>query len=65
MFLDQNLRTIRVAKDKLALCGSLRRQLVHLELHGVWSGLRRTLSPLTFGWALAEHVLAFLRTRGG
>lgn len=63
MFLDQNLRNIREAKNRLAICCELRRRLVHIEVQGLWGGVRRTCSNLTLGLSIAEQILNFLRER--
>ena len=65
MFLDQELKKIQEAKNRLALCCELRRELIHIEVQGVWGSGRRVLSSLTLGWAVAEQVLNFLRERKG
>lgn len=63
MFLDQELKKIQEAKNRLAICCELRRRLVHIEVQGVCSGVRRTLSSLTMGLAVAEQIMSFLRER--
>ncbi|MBW6521781.1 MAG: hypothetical protein K0A99_12370 [Desulfoarculaceae bacterium] len=63
MFLDQELKDIHEAKDRLAIRCELRRRLVQLEVRGFWFGARRTLSNLTLGLAVVEQVLSFLRER--
>ena len=35
MFLDQELKNIREAKNRLAICCELRRRLVQVEIQGV------------------------------
>jgi hypothetical protein len=63
MFLDQELKNIHEAKNRLVICCDLRRRLVHLEVQDLWFGLRRTFSNLTLGLAVAEQILRFLRER--
>ncbi|MBU0994194.1 MAG: hypothetical protein KJ737_17020 [Proteobacteria bacterium] len=63
MFLDQELKNIQEAKNRLAICGDLRRSMVHIEVQGAWRGVCRTLSNLTLGLALTEQILNFLRER--
>ena len=63
MFLDQELKNIQEAKNRLAICCDLRRRLVHIEVQGVSCGVRRSLSNLTLGLAVAEQILGFLRER--
>jgi hypothetical protein len=63
MFLDAELKGIQEVKNRLAICGDLRRQLIDIEIQGVRSGVRRTLSNLTLGLAIAEQILGLLRER--
>ncbi|MDP3481425.1 MAG: hypothetical protein Q8R88_16785 [Desulfoprunum sp.] len=63
MFLDQELKNIQEAKNRLAICCDLRRQLVDIEVQGIYGGVRRTLSSLTLGMAVAEQIFSFLRQR--
>jgi hypothetical protein len=63
MFLDQELKNIQEAKNRMAICCELRRRLVHIEVQGICNGARRTLSNLTMGLAVAEQILNFLRER--
>lgn len=65
MFLDQELKKIQEDKNRLAICCDLRRRLVHIEVQGIWGGVRRSLSNLTLGLAVAEQILSFLRDRKG
>ncbi|MCX5869582.1 MAG: hypothetical protein NTY00_02885 [Deltaproteobacteria bacterium] len=65
MFLDQELKKIQEDKNRLAICCDLRRRLVHIEVQGIWCGVRRTFSNLSLGLALAEQILSFLRDRKG
>lgn len=65
MFLDHELKNIQQDKDRLAICCDLRRRLVHIEVQGIRFGVRRTLSNLTLGVAVVEHILRFLRERKG
>ncbi|MEK6202044.1 MAG: hypothetical protein N2A40_06450 [Desulfobulbaceae bacterium] len=63
MFLDQELKNIQEAKNRLVICSDLRRRLVHLEVQDLWLGVRRTFSNLTLGLAITEQILSFLRER--
>ncbi len=63
MFLDQELKNIQEAKDRLAICCDLRRRLVHIEVQDINFGVRRSLSNLTLGLAVAEQIFGFLRGR--
>lgn len=63
MFLDQNLKRIQEAKNRLVLCGELRRRLVDIEVRDIGFGACRTLSNLRLGMSVAEHILGFLRKR--
>ncbi|MFZ2807574.1 MAG: hypothetical protein WA081_13810 [Desulfosalsimonadaceae bacterium] len=65
MFLDQNLKSIQEDKIRLAICCDLRRRLVQIEVQGIGYGVRRTISNLTLGLAVAEHIIGFLRERKG
>lgn len=65
MFLDQELKKIQEAKNRLAICCDLHRQLVDIEVQGIYGGVRRTLSSLTLGMAVAEQIFSFLRQRKG
>jgi hypothetical protein len=63
MFLDQELKNIQEAKNRLAVCCELRRQLVQIEVQGFWGRGHRVLSNLTLGLVVAEQILGFLRER--
>ncbi len=65
MFLDQELKNIQDAKNRLGICCDLRRHLVVVEVRGFHGGVRRTLANLTMGLAVVEQVLGFLRERKG
>jgi len=65
MFLDQEMKKIQEAKNRLAICCDLRRQLFHIEVHGIWSGMFNRVSILTLGLNVLEQVLEFLRDRKG
>lgn len=65
MFLDQELKKIQEGKNRLAICCDLRRRLLHIEVHGICGGIRRTFSNLTLGLAVAEQILSFVRDRKG
>ena len=57
MFLDKELRRIQESKNRLAICCEFRRRLVQLDVQGLWSKGWSTLSNLTLGLTLAEHLL--------
>jgi len=63
MFLNQDLKNIREAKARLAICCELRRRLVHIEIQGLCGGVRRSFSNLTLGLAIVEQIFNFLRER--
>ena len=63
MLLDQELKNIQEAKNRLAICCELRRRLVHIEVQDVFGGVRRSFSNLTLILAMAEQLLDFLRER--
>jgi hypothetical protein len=65
MFLNQELKNIREAKNRLAICCELRRRLVSIEVRGVWNGTCNTVSSLKLGLAVAEQIFSFLRARKG
>ena len=65
MFLNQELKKIQDAKNRLAICCDLHRQLVHLEIHGIRNGVVKTGSKLTTVLAIIEQILGFLRERKG
>lgn len=66
MFLDKEIKGIREAKNRLAICCDLHRRLVHIEVQDIWSGgIRRSLSNLTLGLAVAEQVLGLLHALKG
>jgi hypothetical protein len=65
MFLKQEMKKIQEAKNRLAICCELRRQLVHVEVHGIWSGMFNTASNLAMGLAVIEQIIRFLRERKG
>jgi hypothetical protein len=61
MFLNQEMKKIQEDKNHLAICCDLRRQLVHIEVYGIWSTMFNTVSNLTLGLTAIEQVLEFLR----
>jgi hypothetical protein len=61
MFLDQELKNIREAKNRVSICCDLHRRLVNIEIREIRWGTRRTISTLTLGLAVVEQVLGFLR----
>lgn len=63
MFLNQDLKNIREAKNRLAICCELRRHLVHIEIQGLFGGARRSFANLTLGLAVVEQIFNFLRER--
>jgi hypothetical protein len=63
MLLDQELKNIQEAKNRLAICCELRRRLVHIEVRDVCGGVRRSFLNLTLVLAMAEQLLDFLRDR--
>ena len=63
MFLNQELKKIQEDKNRLAICCNLRRQLVHFEVHGIWSGTFNTVSNFAMGLTVIEQILGFLRER--
>ena len=63
MFLSQDLKNIREAKNRLAICCELRRCLVHIEIKELCGGVRRSISNLTLGLAIVEQIFNFLRER--
>ncbi len=63
MFLDQELKSIRAAKNSLSICCDLRRRLVDIEVQSFRGGLRRTFSNLSLGLTVVEQILGFLRER--
>ncbi len=63
MFLSQDLKNIREAKNRLAICCELRRRLVHIEIKELCGGVRRSISNLTLGLAIVEQIFNFLRER--
>ncbi|TKB25906.1 hypothetical protein FCL47_12505 [Desulfopila sp. IMCC35006] len=65
MFLNQEMKKIQEAKNRMAICCDLRRQLVHVEVHGIRSGMFNTGSNLTLGLTLIEQILGFIRERKG
>lgn len=65
MFLDQELKNIQEAKERLAICCDLRRRLVDIEIQDIYGGVRRTFSNLTLGLTVAGEIFSFLRKRSG
>jgi hypothetical protein len=63
MFLDQELKSIQENKARLSICCDLRRRLVDIEVKGLLGGVRRTISNLSLGLAVAEQLFGFLRER--
>ncbi|MBU1042464.1 MAG: hypothetical protein KKF77_15325 [Proteobacteria bacterium] len=56
MFLDNELDEIQAAKARLVTRCGLRRQMVLLETHTAWAGLRRKLSLAGLGLSLGLQV---------
>jgi hypothetical protein len=65
MFLDQELKNIQDAKNRLVICCDLRRHLIDIEVRSFHGGVRRTVTNVTLILAVAEQVLSFLRKRKG
>jgi hypothetical protein len=63
MFLDPELKSIHEAKDRLAICCDLRRRLIDIEIRDLWDGMRRTISNLSLGLAVAAQFFGLLRER--
>jgi len=63
MFLDQELKNIQEAKNRLVICCDLRRRLAHIEVQDISGGMRRSLANLTLVLAVAEQIFSFLRSR--
>lgn len=65
MFLDQELKSIGEAKERVSICCDLHRRLVDIEIQEIRRGTRRTLSSvtLTLGLVAAEQILGFLRDK--
>lgn len=61
MFLDQELKSIREAKNRVSICCDLHRRLFDIEIREIRRETRRTISTLALGLAVAEQVLGFLR----
>ncbi len=59
------MKKIQETKSRLTTCCDLRRQLVHVEVHGIWSGMFNTAANLTLGLAVIEQIMEFLRERKG
>ncbi len=60
MFLDRELREIQAAKARLSTRCDLQRQMVRLEAHAAWAGVRRRLSTAVIGLSLGLHVSEFV-----
>lgn len=65
MFLDQELKKLQEAKNRLAICCDLRRQLVNFEVHSIWGGMFNRVSNLALGLSVIEQILEFLHERKG
>ncbi len=65
MFLNQEMKKVQEAKNRLAICCDLRRQLFHIEVHGIRKGMFNTGSNLTLVLAIIEQMLGFLREHKG
>ena len=63
MFLKQEMKKIQESKSRLAICCDLRRQLVQVEVYGIWSGMFNTTSNLSLGLAVIDQIIGFLRER--
>jgi hypothetical protein len=67
MFLDSELNELLEAKARLVTRCGLRRQMILLETHTVWAGLRRKVSlaglGLSLGLQVSNVVLDYLGRR--
>lgn len=67
MFLDSELDELLAAKARLVTRCGLRRQMVLLETHTAWTGLRRKVSlaglGLSLGFQVSQMVLDYLGRR--
>jgi len=63
MFVDQELKNIQEAKNRLVVCSDLRRLLMQIEVRGMWRGMFHTVSSLTLGLAVVDQLLSLLRQR--
>ncbi len=57
------MKKIQESKNRLAICCDLRRQLVHVEVYGIWGGMLNTTSNLSLGLAVIDQIIGFLRER--
>jgi hypothetical protein len=65
MFLDAELRDVRLAKQHLAERADLRRHVAVLEVLSLRSRASRTFSGLSLGLGLAGKLLDFFEARRG
>ena len=65
MFLNQELKNIHEAKNRLAICCDLRRRLVQVEAHCIWSEAYHAVSNIALGVAIVEQIIQILRERKG
>lgn len=63
MFLDKKLKNIAEAKNNLAICCDLRRQLMGIEARGIWGTIRGKVSNLALGLAVVEQLYCFFKDR--
>jgi len=63
MFLDKELKNITEAKTSLAVCCDLRRQLMGIEVRGLWGTIRGKVSNLALGLAIVEQLYSFFKDR--
>lgn len=63
MFLDKELKNITEAKTSLAICCDLRRQLMGIEVRGLWGTIRGKVSNLALGLAIVEQLYCFFKKR--
>ena len=65
MFLNQEIKKIQEAKNRLTVCGDLRRQLVHIEVHDIWRGVFNPAANIAMGLSVIQQILDFQRERKG
>lgn len=65
MFLNKELKNLQEVKNQLVICSDMRRLLIQIEIHRMWSGVFHKVSNLTLGLAVFDQLLEFLRERKG
>lgn len=63
MFLDGHLRRLEAAQEDVTARLELSRRVMRIEVLSARLAARRVLVGATVGWAVARHVLAWLRGR--